>query len=87
MHCLSHIYKGAHEVRGRCFTRDLGNAPRGPDYLARGCSGRKLLLVRGYMIMLPGTSRRDGVAENERIHSLPACSSVNAAPSMASERM
>ncbi len=33
---------------GRSFTRHLGNAPRGPDYLARGCSGRKLLLVRGY---------------------------------------
>ncbi len=48
MHCLSHTHKGAREVRGRCFTRDLGNAPRGPDYLARGCSGRKLLLVRGY---------------------------------------
>ncbi len=40
--------EGAREVCGRCFTRDLGNAPRGPDYLARGCSGRKLLLVRGY---------------------------------------
>ncbi len=48
MHCLSHTHKGAREVRGRCNTRDLGNAPRGPDYLARGCSGRTFLLVRGY---------------------------------------
>ncbi len=39
---------GACEVCGRCFTRDLGSVPCGPDYLARGCSGRKLLLVRGY---------------------------------------
>ncbi len=49
MHCLSYTHKGAREVRRRCFPRDLGNAPRGPDYLARGCSGRKrlLVLVRG----------------------------------------
>ncbi len=66
MHCLSHTHKGAHEVRGsararRCFTRDLGNAPRGPDYLARGCSGRKLLLVDStWLFLRVDLDRRNG---------------------------
>ncbi len=60
-----HTHKGGREVRGRragarCFTRDIGTALHapggtcgcawyGPDYLARGCSGRYVrAYARGY---------------------------------------
>ncbi len=63
MDCVSHTHKGAREVHGRGGVLHVTlaiNAPRGPDYLARGCSGF-YLLVRGYFLRVDLDHRSGGI--------------------------